>query len=38
MKAQQIKITAIFEPDGKITPAKFIVNDMDTLLWYLIRR
>jgi len=38
MKTQQVKITAIFEPDGKIIPAKFRVNDMDILLWYLIRR
>ncbi len=29
MKTLQIKVTAIFEADGKITPVKFRVDDID---------
>ncbi len=29
MRTQQIKVTAIFEADGKIIPAKFRVDDVD---------
>ncbi len=32
MKIQQIKVTAIFEPDGKIIPAKFCVDDMNVMV------
>lgn len=32
MKTQQIKVTAIFEPDGKIQPVKFRVDDMDVMV------
>lgn len=32
MKTQQVQVTAIFEADGKIIPAKFKVNEMNVLV------
>lgn len=32
METKKVKVTAIFEPDGKIIPVKFRVDDLDVMV------